>query len=283
MNNISDFLKNNFHVILFFILQIVCIILITNNMQYSSFVLSRASQHITGPIYNTWSKVTRHFNLNAENQYLVEQNIQLMRQSNNNFMFKDDSLYSAFVMDSTISKRKKTRMYDYTYANVIYKTTHNKHNYIIIDKGSEDGITTDMAVISAQGVVGVVNEVSTHFSSIISILHPDSRISAKIMPINQIGTVLWSERDPRVATLHDIPQHLEVNIGDSVFTSGFSNVFPKDILVGTVIEKKNNTKNSFFTIEIELATNFNNINTVYLVSNLYKSEIDSIKSNFKDE
>ena len=83
--------------------------------------------------------------------------------------------------------------------------------------------------------------------------------------------------------LVDIPQHLTVNIGDSVFTSGYSNVFPANILIGTVAKKMDNAKNTFLTIKVKFATNFNNINSVYLVKNLYKAEIDSLKKNFKNE
>jgi rod shape-determining protein MreC len=74
-----------------------------------------------------------------------------------------------------------------------------------------------------------------------------------------------------------------VNIGDSIFTSGFSNVFPANILIGTVVKKMDNAKNTFLTIKVKFATNFNHLNTVYLVSNIYKSEIDSLKKNFKNE
>jgi len=249
-------------------------------MYYQRFVISTAAQRITGPINNYWSKVIQHFSLFKENEWLVQQNILLLREMNNNFIIVDDSTYTVEQHDFQINKR---RLYDYGYADVIYNTTHKKHNYMIIGKGKQDGIYSDMAVISAQGVVGIVNDVSDHFASVITLLHPDSRVSAKIMPINQIGTVVWLANDPTIGELIDIPQHLSVNIGDSVFTSGYSNLFPGDILIGTVVEKFDNSKNTFLTIKIKFATYFNNINTVYVVSNIYKPELDSLKSKFKNE
>jgi cell shape-determining protein MreC len=60
-------------------------------------------------------------------------------------------------------------------------------------------------------------------------------------------------------------------------------VYPKDIIIGTVIEKYDNPNNTFLTIKIRLATDFRNIFNVYLISNLYKPELDSLKSNFKNE
>ena len=280
MNNIITYFKKYLHLIVFFILAITCFVFIYNSMYYQRFVISTVAQRITGPINNYWSKVMQHFSLVKENEWLIQQNILLLREKENIFMIADDSTYTVEQHDFQTNKR---RLYDYRYAHVIFNTTHKKHNYMIIDKGEKDGIYSDMAVLSAQGVVGIVNDVSNHFSSVITLLHPSSRVSAKIMPINQIGTVVWLENDPTIGELIDIPQHLSVNIGDSVFTSGYSNLFPGDILIGTVVEKFDNSKNTFLTIKIKFATYFNNINTVYVVSNIYKPELDSLKSKFKNE
>ena len=174
-------------------------------------------------------------------------------------------------------------MYDITTAHVVFNTINKANNYIIIDKGKKEGVIADMAVLSPTGVVGVVSDVSENFSTVISLLNPDSRVSAKIFPVNQIGTVVWVDPDPAIAQVTDIPQHLMVAIGDSVVTSGYSDVFPKDILIGTVIEKFDNPNNTFLTIKIKLATDFRNLYHVYLVSNLYKPELDALKNQFKNE
>jgi len=281
MNNLSEFLKRNFHIFLFVILQIVCIIMISKSMKYTSFALHRVCQTIVAPINEAWYNVIRHFSLEAENEQLVQQNITLLNERDNAFTFKDDSIYTAAMRDS--NQLVKMRLYDYSYANIVYKTTEKTHNYIIIDKGRADGVTIDMAVLSAGGVCGVVSDVTEHFASIISLLHPDARISAKLLPSNQIGTVLWDGISARYAQLYDIPQHVPVSIGDTIVTSGYSNIFPKDILVGIVEDVHETGHSSFLTIKVRLATNFNNVNTVYLIRNIYTSEMDELKSNFKYE
>ena len=281
MNNLSEFLKRNFHLFLFVILQILCIIMISKSIRYSSFALSRFCQTIVSPINQPWYNVIRHFSLSSENEQLVQQNISLLNERDNAFVFQDDSVYTAIQEDST--RRTKMRLYDYSYANIVYKTTDKSHNYIIIDKGSDDGVTVDMAVLSANGVCGVVNDVTKHFASVLTMLHPDARISAKLLPANQIGTVLWDGISSKYAQLYDIPQHIPVNVGDTVITSGYSNIFPNNILVGIVSDVQETGHSSFLTIKIRLATNFNNINTVYLIRNIYTSEIDELKNNFAHE
>lgn len=174
-------------------------------------------------------------------------------------------------------------MYDLSTAHVIFNTINKTHNYIILDKGKKDGVVPDMAVLSPNGVAGVVSDVSDHFSTVMSVLNPDFRVSARIIPINQIGTVVWVDDDPTIAQVVDIPQHLMVAVGDSVVTSGYSDVFPKDLMIGTVIEKYDNPNNTFLTIKIRLSTDFRNLHSVYLISNLYKPELDSLKSKFKNE
>lgn len=255
--------------------------MISKSMKYTSFALHRVCQTIVAPINEAWYNIIRHFSLEAENEQLVQQNITLLNERDNAFTFKDDSVYTAAVRDS--NQLVKMRLYDYSYANIVYKTTEKTHNYIIIDKGRADGVTIDMAVLSAGGVCGVVSDVTEHFASIISLLHPDARISAKLLPSNQIGTVLWDGISARYAQLYDIPQHVPVSIGDTIVTSGYSNIFPKDILVGIVEDVHETGHSSFLTIKVRLATNFNNVNTVYLIRNIYTSEMDELKSNFKYE
>lgn len=282
MNNLIEFFKNNFHYFLLGILLILSFVMIGHSMSYDSYKFGNFCQSITGPIQKSWSETLHRFHLGQENEELTKQNIALLREQKNMFLYKSDTTLTKMSQIDSLHTTS-IRMYDYTYAHVIYKTTDQTFNYIIVDKGAKDGIARDMAVTSTNGVVGVVSDVSSHFATVISLLHPDSRISAVVMPANQIGTVIWEGNDPEVAYLENIPQHLEINIGDSVLTSGYSNIFPKGILVGTVKAKYNNKKTSFLTIKVKLATNFNKLNTVYLINNIYKPEIDSLKANFKNE
>jgi rod shape-determining protein MreC len=275
MNSLKELLKRHFHFLIFLMLAVFAFILIYNNNSYQHFVISKATIRITGPVQQFSNFFYKQFRYSKENAYLVSQNMELLKEQENMFILSDDSAYTVFS--------HKHRMYDLTSAHVVFNTINKTHNYIIIDKGKKDGVVPDMAVLSPNGVAGVVSDVSDNFSTVISILNPNFRVSAKIIPINQIGTVVWMEHDPSIAQVTDIPQHLMVAVGDSVVTSGYSDVFPIDLLIGTVIEKYDNINNTFLTINIRLATDFRNLHNVYLISNLYKSELDSLKSKFKNE
>jgi len=279
MNSLKDLIKHFFHILVFLSLTIFAFILIYKNSNYQHFVISTTAQKITGPVQKFASFFYRQFRFPKENAFLLQQNADFLRQKENMFLFVNEKIDTVFQQEG----RHKKRMYDVSTAHVIFSTINKKHNYLIIDKGRKDGVVLDMAVLSPNGVAGVVSDVSDNFSTVISLLNPNSQVSARILPINKIGTVIWVDPDPSVAQVNDIPQHLLVTVGDSVVTSGYSDVFPKDILIGTVIEKFDNPNNTFLTIKIQLATDFRNLYNVFLISNLYKSELDSLKSKFQNE
>lgn len=282
MNNLIEFFKNNFHHLVAAILLVICFVLIGHSMSYNRYKIARICQSITMPIEKSWGNLVHRFNLNKENEQLLQQNLELLREQENMFLTKEDTTLTQMSQTDSLHTTR-TRMYDYTYAHVTYLTTDKPFNYIIIDKGAKDGIERDMAVLSPNGIVGVVSDVSKNFSSIIPIPHLDTRISAEIPSINQVGTVVWDGKMPNIAYLNDIPQHLEINIGDSVLTSGYSTIFPKGLLIGTVKEVSTEQNATFLTIKVKLATDFKNLNLVYVVKNLYRSEIDTLKANFKNE
>ena len=282
MNNLIEFFKKAFHIIVLAVLLILSVIMLGKSLSFNEYRLSRAVQSVVGPIQKSGAGMVHRFRLGPENEALVEQNIQLMRERESMFIEKVDTVMTA-MSEPDSTNRRQVRLYDYTYAHVIFKTVDRAFNYMIVDKGSRDGIVRDMAVLSPEGVAGVVTDVSPNFATVRPILHPESRISAVVSPANQNGTLIWEGSDPRVAYLEAIPQHSEINIGDSVFTNGFSNIFPKGLLIGTVKSVQVGNNASFLTIKVKLATQYTDIYTVYLVENLFKSEIDSLKANFKDE
>ncbi|MBP5563427.1 MAG: rod shape-determining protein MreC [Bacteroidales bacterium] len=282
MNNLIEFFKKAFHIIVLAVLLILSIVMLGTSLSFNEHSLARGVQSIVGPIQKSGAGMIHRFRLGPENEELVKQNIELMRERENMYIEKDDTTLTEMSQPDSLH-RERIRMYDYTYAHVIFRTVDRAFNYMIVDKGAKDGICRDMAVLSPSGVAGVVTDVSSNFATVRPILHPESRISAVVTPANQNGTVIWEGDDPRVAYLEAIPQHSEINIGDSVFTNGYSNIFPKGLLIGTVKEVQVGNNASFLTIKVKLATKYTDIYTVYMVENLFKSELDTLKANFKDE
>lgn len=277
MNNLSEFFKRNFHYFLFLLLLIVSCVSIRKSMAYSQYKLDMACQSIIGPVQQRWAETLHRFSLGKENEELARQNIALLREHGNMFMEKSDTVLTMKSRTDSLHP-VSVRLYDYTIAHVIYNSTDQVANCIILDKGARDGIEKEMAVTSPKGVVGVVQEVSNNFAYVLPVLNRNSRINAIVSPLNQVGTIVWEGTDPETALLENIPQHLEINIGDSVLTSGYSRIFPKGLFIGSVKEVSSGKNASFLTIKVKLGADFSRLNTVYLIRNLYKSEIDALKA-----
>jgi len=251
---------------MFLILEALCIILLVNNLPYQKRKLASAGNSIAGKFFKTKFNFTNYFSLKEENQLLVEHNALLMSMLNNNVdtIIDSDSCYSN---------------YRYIPANVINNSINNVNNYLLIDKGSNHGIKKDMGVICENGIVGKVANVSRNYSSVISLLHPYSVVSARFTDNQHLANVCWENKDYRYGTVKDIPLHLNPKNGDTLVTSGFSNIYPADIMIGTIEEMLDNKSKDFNTAKIKFSTNFSTLRHVYVIENLYQTEIDSLISN----
>ena len=141
-----------------------------------------------------------------------------------------------------------------------------------------------MGIISANGVAGIVTYVSPSYSSGLSLLNTRWNVSAKLAKNNYFGSLMWDAKDYREALLTEIPFHVEVAVGDTVVTSGFSSIFPEGILLGTVMSFDKPGGESFYTIRVKLSVDFKSLSFVEVIENQKKMEIDVVNSlNRNDE
>lgn len=252
------------------------IILVVRNNQYQQTAFINSSNYFIGSFYTQVNSWKEFLSLAETNTTLIEENA-LLRQKLENIE-KTDSV----KLDSTILSIDPR--YQFIPATVVNNSIKQKNNFITLNKGKKDGIEPDMGVISANGVVGTVLNVSENFCTVKSLLNSATKISVTIDSTNEIfGTLIWGlNNDPRYAMVRDIPNHVKVNIGQPVFTSGFSTLFPKGIKVGEIIETDLSTGGSFKDMRIAITTNFYNLTYVYIVKDKLakeKIELESLNKN----
>ncbi len=143
--------------------------------------------------------------------------------------------------------------------------------------GSAQGITHDMAIITTDGIVGIVKDVSENFSSAMSILHKDVRVNCQLKKDGIFGPLIWDGSDYRFSNLTDIPTHAKIKKGDTVITSSLSGIFPEGILVGFVESFEQKANESFYSVKVRLSADFKKINHVSVIKNNYKAERDSLE------
>lgn len=262
MYNLLVFLKKYSAVLLFLLLEIVCILLILNSLPYHNRKLVSMSNSITGGVHTKMSDIGGYFNLKKENELLTQHNAFLM-----NKLEKYD-----FNGDSTFTDQTFT----YMPANVVSNSLYEMNNYIMINKGRIDGVEVDMGVISGNGVVGKVVNVSNHYASVMSLLNTYSVTSARFVDNQNIASVVWKNDGCDYGTVIDIPAHVDIKKGDSLVTSGFSNTLPAGISIGVIEESIPEERDDFKSARLKFSTNFSTLQHVYVVKNNFKSEIDSL-------
>ena len=273
----SPFIRALATLLLFLALEGVSRIIISQESLFQSVRIGGFVMHIKTGVSGFTSDVKYYLGLGDVNEMLREENLRLL---------KELEIYKkiAPLPDSLENFTDSTADFSYIPAKVIANSTNKLHNYIILNKGREDGVEKDMGVISPRGVVGVVTAVSDHFSYVISFLNVNQSVSAKITPSMAFGPLIWEGRRTDYATLIEIPYHIEFMVGDTVYTSGFSTLFPPDLPLGTV-RKSEVTKGSHHQIQVKLFQDFATLHYVNVVVNNHKDEIDLIQSssNGKDK
>jgi len=243
----------------------------TNTLQGNDIVSS--ANTVSGLVYKKQSDVVYYFGLRKMNDSLLNENSLLRKKID--ALRSIDTLKDSFVhrrLNPTDTNTHIVKFADYLYrtARVINNSTNATDNYITINRGSQDGISKNMAVISGTGIVGRVEHVSAHFASVLSILSSKQKVSAKLKDGTN-GYITWDEKQPDVLVMTDVPTQVKVKKGDSVYTAVFS-IFSPDILIGTVVRVETIPKTATYRIYMQSSTNFHNLQYVYVIENKMAGE-----------
>lgn len=268
-NRLLSVLKKYDYIELFLLLVIVSLVLMSRTSYYQSSKIVAWTNNIAGNWYQGINSIGGYFGLKGENDRLAAENAQLRAQLASSYLSYNDSVFT--VNDTTYRQR-----YSYTEARVIKNSWSQQNNYIMINKGSAHGIEPDMAVISPEGIVGVVMSVSTNFSTIMPVLHSDSRNSVKVRRTGISGSLVWDGLDYRYAQIIDVPTTHKFEADDTIITSGLANDFPEGIPVGYVKDAENLSGSGFYRVRIRLATDFNKLDHVYIINNHFREEQEKL-------
>lgn len=254
--------------LLFVFLEIVCLFLVVryNNSQRQIFISS--SNAISGYFYEKNNDISSFFDLREENESIADRNARLLQQ-----------IYQGSAQSEYIEGELIDSQYIFRAARVINNSVSDSRNYITLDIGSRQGIAPRMGVITETGVVGIIQNVSNHYSKASSILHIDSKLSAKVKSSGVTGSLQWQPGDHRVAQLKEIPKHYDdLAIGDTIVTSGYSIVFPANHPIGTVSSIDVLSGQNFYTMEVNLFVDLGKLDLVYIVEHRLKEEILSLEN-----
>jgi rod shape-determining protein MreC len=265
MKSLLKFILTFHFFILFLILEALAIFLVIQYNVYQRAGFLNTASSVTGYVYEISSSVTSYLSLKEANEQLIAENAYLHNILKSSY--QNDKVEFISVKDSLY-----TQQYIYTPALVINNSSNKQTNYITINRGRKHGVKPDMGVICPTGVIGVVRNVSDHYSLVISLLNTNLKISAKVKRSGYFGSISWDGGDYQYASLTEIPFHVKVHQGDTIVTSGYSTMFPEGIMLGTIDTFNAGKGNSFYDIRVRLSTDFRSLSNVYVIINLLKEE-----------
>ncbi len=238
---------------------------------------------LAGKVNLQHDKVEDYFHLKKANEQLAKDNERLRNLLRQNFETLDTInkiVTDSIPFDSLGSRRK----WLYKMAKVVANTVTTQENYIELSRGYNQQMKKDLGVIDPNnGVVGIVTDVSENFSVVMSLLHKDSKISAKLKKGGDVGMVVWDGKDPNRLTLNDIRKSAKVAKGDTVLTSGFTATFPYGLLIGVVDEVLPDKSTNNYLIKLRSTANFYNLQYVYSIDNLQKEEMNKLLEKVKKQ
>lgn len=287
MRNLIIFLRRYFNFFLFLLLEVICLVLVFQNNDFQKTAYLNSANNLSARLYERYNNVEYYFHLKATNDSLVKENARLHNALRSSFdtvildnIVKTDTIkqYSTDTIRKVIST--SVRRYLYKSAKVVNNTVNNPINYITIHRGSADGIRPNMGVAGPSGVVGIVRSVNDHYAVVLSLLSKGRNFgfSARLSHSKEMGTVRWHGGEAGYATMEDVPKSVHLVKGDTVVTSGYSALFPENIPIGYVESAEEVDKASTsYNIRIRLATNFYNLQYVYVIDNLLEDEQKSLE------
>ena len=266
MRNVFLFIRKYANFLFFLLLQIIALSFLFRYNKYHEAAFMNVAGEFTGIINQRYSKVEYYFRLKKINEQLAAENAVLNQLRKENFERPTGNEKTVLDTIQTDTMRE-IRKYTWMGANVVGSTVNTQTNFITIHRGLLQDVRPNMGVVSPQGIVGTVVNVSDNYASVMTLLHRQYKVVVKIKNGGDRGTIEWDGVSPMFVTLKDIPKSAKVQVGDSVETSPTSSLFPGNLMVGTIAEIVDDKSSNFYTLKVKPATNFFNIEYVYVIAN----------------
>lgn len=263
MRTLLRFIQKYSNFLLFLLLEILAISWMVTGTGYQRSKIVALNRQLSGTIYNWVDGAREYLSLRQVNLELVEENTALRNRLETYQRLMDSA---TVIIDPGDSLH-----FHYVPARVVHNSVYKQYNYITLDRGRKQGVFRNMGVISDMGLVGIVQESSNNYSTVIPVINRDFRLSVKISSSDYAGILQWDGASPLYAELSEIPFHAKLSEGDTLLTSGFSAIFPSGIHVG-LIESFSLDRGNFYEIRVRLATDFQRLFHVNVIRNYRQQE-----------
>jgi rod shape-determining protein MreC len=266
VRNVFLFIRKYSNFLFFLLLQIIALSFLFRYNKYHEAAFMNVAGEFTGSINQRYSKVEYYFRLRNINEQLAAENLrlnQLLRENYERPAGNEKTILDTVLTDSL----REIKKYTWLGAQVVGSSVNTQVNFITIHRGTLQDVHANMGVVSPQGIVGIVLNVSDNYASVMTMLHRQFKVVVKLKNGGERGTIEWDGISPTYVSLKDIPKSAKLKNGDSVVTSQTSSIFPGNLMVGTISEIVDDKSSNFYTLKVKPATNFFNVEYVYVIAN----------------
>lgn len=275
MQQIFNFIYKNSNRLLFLLLLGISLFLTIQSHSYHRSKVISSANFLSGGVYERINNVSEYLSLRTQNDALAQENAKLrsllFNTKDTASIPKADSLKGVHPTDIIVSK-------------VIHNSFNSLENYLTLNSGSLQGVKPDMGVINSLGIVGIIDNTSPNYATVVSILNMKSQINAKLKKSNHFGSLTWDGKSTGYVQLIDVPRLASIRKGDTIVTGGQSVIFPENINIGTIDRIYTDDETHYFKIEVKLFNDMTNLGHVYIIKSKDREEIINLeKKNEKDE
>lgn len=283
MYKLIEFIRRIYVVLLFILIEAIALNYYAHSSYYTRAKILSHANMVTGALQQGILSLRQYFTLRSENEMLtsriveLENTLTLYRERD---MQQQTDTLSLAAMDSTMMASMS--QYRYMSARVVSNTINSPRNLITINRGHQDGVLGEMAVITPDGaMVGYVVECSERYSIVMPLLNTEFRTSGKIAGDEHFGSISWDGTSPHRVQLSELTKYSEFEEGDEVVAAGLSHIFPEGIRIGYVESRKENSNLTSYDVEVRLAADMTRLSNVILIENTSYAEITNLEQSAK--
>jgi rod shape-determining protein MreC len=274
MQQIFNFIFKNSNRILFLLLLGISLTLTIQSHSFHRSKIISSANFLSGGVYEKVNNINEYLNLKTQNDALALENAKLK-----SILFNKKDTTATKKLDSI----KGVKTSDIVVSKVIHNSYNSHENYLTLNSGELQGIKSDMGVINDLGIVGIIDNTSPRYSTVVSILNIKSQINAKIKKSNHFGSLIWNGKSTGFVQLIDVPRLASVRKGDTIVTGGQSVIFPENINIGTIDKIYIDNQTNYYTLNVKLFNDMTNLGHVYILKSKNRDELINLEKKEKNE
>jgi rod shape-determining protein MreC len=274
MQQIFNFILKNSNRLLFLLLLGISLSLTIQSHSYHRSKIISSANFLSGGVYEKINNISEYLDLRTQNDALAQENARLR-----SVLFNAKDTASVPKLDSI----KGLHPTDIIVSKVIHNSYNSHENYLTLNSGSLQGVKSDMGVINSIGIVGIIDNTSPRYATVLSLLNIKSQINAKIKKSNHFGSLVWNGKSTGFVQLIDIPRLAAIRKGDTIVTGGQSVIFPENLNIGTVDKIYIDNQTNYYTLDIKLFNDMTNLGHVYIIKSKDREEIINLEKAEQNE